>query len=1058
MLMKQKYFYNKDKRHSVLRLICIFIFATFIMPVIGQTQDSLPVSATYKVTGKVVDSSKKGFAGTRISVIGTRITAMTSEDGAFQIDVPYKDALFFVDAPGYQDQLVALKGRTEIEIQMMGKTQATSFYDDNILSTKGIASVSDFSKEILSIDEDITSRLGGQIRAISHSGVAGNGSSFFVRGLNSLNATAQPLIVIDGIISQSYSDMSSIMEGFFNNPLALLDPKDIEKITVLKDGTSLYGSKGANGVILIDTKRAHTMATDISVYMSVGYRSPIKSIPMMNAGQYRIYASDILQGKYDNASYLDKYNFLNDDPSWVNYKDYHNDTDWLGLINKGALTQNYGISVTGGDDVALNAFMLGYSTSDGNIEKTGFNRLNIRFNSDVNLTARLKLPLGISFSQTVNNVFNDGIDDVSSPIFLSLIKAPVFYPYIYNRNGSISDKLNAEDELGVSNPMSIINNGIGFSKKYYFNVNLQPNYTFGDKVKVSSMFSYSWNKLSEKSYFHNPNLPLINDAGFIYDYSKNVVKIAMGAQNSIFSDTKADWSIIKNNFQALQVTGGFRFLSDSYTENLGQGHNASSDEMTELSNTQSNLRYSTGVNDNWRSMSWYINADYNFKKRYLLNFAASMDASSRFGNQVDNAIQLGGASWGLFPSISGGWVISSEKFMKDVNFINFLKLSLGYSISGNDNLVNYANRSYFSSILFLTNATGLVLNNIGNEKLKWETTDMSRIGIDMSLFNNRLSVKGDFYSSTTKDLLTRKQLNDVAGLQYYWSNDGVLGNKGYEIVVDARIVNQKDWKLDVGASIGHYKNKITSLANGEYLTDIYGAQVLTREGLPAGVFYGYKTKGVLIDDAQAKAANLSIRSETGALIPFKAGDIYFEDLYKDGVIDDKDKTVIGDPNPDFYGNFNFNLTYKSFTLGALFTYSYGNQAYNAFRANLEAGSDIYNQSTNMLNRWVADGQVTSVPRATYGDPMGNSRFSDRWIEDASFMRFKSLSLSYKLPLNSRYFQEISVWGAVNNLYTFTKYLGSDPEFSMNNSVLYQGIDIGLTPQTRTFNLGIKINL
>jgi len=1028
------------------------------MPVISQTQDSLSISTTYKVTGKVTDSSKKGFAGTRISVIGTRITAMTGEDGSFQIDVPYKDALFFVEAPGYQDQLVALNDRTEIEIQMIEKTKATSFYDDNILSTKGIVSISDFSKEIVTIDEDITSRLNGQIRAISRSGAAGNGSSFFVRGLNSLNATAQPLIVIDGIISQSYSDMSSIMEGFFNNPLSLLDPKDVERITVLKDGTSLYGSKGANGVILIDTKRAHTMATDISVYISMGYRSPIKSIPMMNADQYRIYASDILQGKYTDASYLDKFNFLSDDPTRVTYKDYHNDTDWLGLINKGALTQNYGISITGGDDVALNAFMLGYTSSDGNIEKTGFNRLNIRFNSDINLSAHLKLPLGISFSQTVNNVFNDGIDAVASPIFLSLLKAPVFYPYIYNRNGSVSDKLNVEDELGVSNPMSIIESSIGFSKKYYFNVNLQPTYSINDRVKVSSLFSYTWNKLNEKSYYHNPNLPLTNESGFIYGYSRNVVKVAMGAQNSISSDSKVDWNIIKNNLQDLQVTGGFRFLSDSYNENFGQGHNASSDQMTELSNTESDLRYSTGMNDNWRSMSWYINADYNFKKRYLLNFSTAMDASSHFGNKADNAIQLGGASWGLFPAVSGGWVISSEKFMKDVNFINFLKLSLGYSVAGNDNITNYANRSYFSSILFLANATGLILDNIGNEKLKWETTYMSRAGIDMSLFNNRLSIKGDLYSSTTKDLLTRKQLNDVAGIEYYWSNDGTLANKGYEVSVDARIINQKNWKLDAGTSIGHYKNKITSLTNGEYLTDIYGAQILTREGLPAGVFYGYKTKGVFTDAAQAEAANLSIRSATGALIPFKAGDMHFDDLNNDGVIDEKDKTVIGDPNPDFYGNFNCNLTYKNFTLGALFTFSYGNQAYNALRANLEAGSDIYNQATSMLNRWVADGQVTSVPRATYGDPMGNSRFSDRWIEDASFLRFKSLSLSYTLPLNSHYFQEISVWGAVNNLYTFTKYLGSDPEFSINNSVLYQGIDIGLTPQTRTFNLGIKLNL
>ena len=1058
MRMNFKYL-SSGKYDAIAKMISIFILAMAAIHAAGQTNDSLPAPEAsdiyaYKVAGKITDSSNRGFAGVRIAAIGTRITAMTDENGTFQLTVPYKDVIFFVEAPGYQNQLAPLKGRSEIVIQLLEKTQATSFYDENIFSTKGVRSVSDFSKEIVSIDEDIASRLSGQIRAISHSGVAGSGYSLFVRGLNSLNASAQPLIVIDGIISQSYSDESSIMEGFFNTPLSLIDPKDIERITVLKDGTSLYGSKGANGVILIDTKRARTMATDISAYISMGYRLPIKSIPVMNAGQYRIYASDILKDKYSNTSYVDRYNFLNN----ANKDDFNNDTDWLGLINRGTFTQNYGVSVTGGDEIALNAFMLGYSSNDGNIENTGFNRLNIRFNSDINLSNHFKLPLGISLSQTVNNIFNDGINDISSPVFLSLIKAPVYYPYVYNRNGSVSNKLNREDELGVSNPMAIIEKGIGFSKKYYFNVNLQPHYSFGEKVKISSMFSYSWNKLNEKSYFHNPDIPLTNEAGFIYGYSRNLVKMAMGEQTSIFSDSKLDWDIIKDSRQNLQVSGGFRFMSDAYKANLGQGHNASSDEMTELSNTESNLRYSTGINDNWRSLSWYVNADYDFKKRYLLSFSTAMDASSRFGKKIDHAIHLGGVSWGLFPSVSGGWVISSEEFMKDINFINFLKLNAGYSISGNDNLINYANRSYFSSILFLSNATGLVIENIGNEKLKWETACMSKIGVDASFFNNRLSLKGDVYSSKTKDLLTRKQLNDIAGIEYYWSNDGALENKGFEVVVDARIINRKNWKLDVGTSIGHYKNKITSLANGEYTTDIHGAQILTREGLPAGVFYGYKTKGVFTDEAQATAANLSIRSGTGALIPFRAGDMYFEDVYADGVIDDNDKAIIGDPNPDFYGNFNCLLTYKNFSLGALFTFSHGNQAYNAFRANLEAGSDIHNQATSMQNRWVADGQATSIPRATYGDPMGNSRFSDRWIEDASFLRFKSLSLSYRLPLNSSFFQEISVWGAVNNLYTFTKYLGVDPEFSINNSVLYQGIDTGLTPQTRTFNLGVKFNL
>ncbi len=285
-----------------------------------------------------------------------------------------------------------------------------------------------------------------------------------------------------------------------------------------------------------------------------------------------------------------------------------------------------------------------------------------------------------------------------------------------------------------------------------------------------------------------------------------------------------------------------------------------------------------------------------------------------------------------------------------------------------------------------------------------------------------------------------------------------MTNKGYEIFTQVRILNERDWKLNLGASIGHYKNKITSLPNGTFDTYVCGAQIRTEEGLPAGVFYGYKTNGVFATKEAAQTAALYIQNNAGLLIPFEAGDMCFEDKDGNYVIDEKDKQIIGDPNPDFYGNFNIDVTWKHFTLGTLFTYSFGNDVYNALRANMEAGKNIYNQSSAMQNRWVANGQVTDIPRATYGDPMGNARFSDRWIEDGSYLKFKSISLSYEIPLQLTFLQSISVWGSVSNIYTFTKYLGSDPEFAYGNQVLYQGVDAGLVPQTRTYNFGIKINL
>lgn len=1052
-------------RFSIVLLVLLLVPLTAVsqetvseLPAKNQKEDLL-----YTIKGRVTDASTgQGFTGARLSVINTTLTVMTDENGSFEIKVPTLDVLFSIDAPGYQDQLVAARGRNELNIKIMKQTTGVSFYNESSLSAIDMSVLKDFSPEISSIDEDITNRLKGQINAMTHSGNPASGVSVFLQGLNSLNMSSQPLYIVDGIIWQVQDDFISIFNGNSNNPLAVIDPNDVEKISVLKNGASIYGSKGANGVIFIDTKRGRTMATNITANISFGYRSPFKSIPVMNAEEYRTYASDIIGGMYDHATAVEKYRFLDDDPTRSFYKANHNNTDWLDEINKGAMIQSYGISATGGDDIALYAFSLGYHQSEGNIDETDFNRMNARFNTDINLSKQFKLLFDISFTQTNRNVFNDGVDSISSPYYLSLIKSPLYNPYQFNNNGNLSNYLSDVDELHVGNPLSILKNGIGEARQYAFNTSIRPSYSFNnDKVMVGLLFSYGWNKLSENSFlpdFGIPETPLYNQQNEIYGISKNMVQDRVDKHSAIILDGRVDWNILKNSNHNLNAYGGYRFFSNSYKGSYAYGHNTGSDKMTHLSNTSDVLRSSTGMDDNWKSMSWYANADYSFKNRYLLNVSAAMDASSRFGKEADGALKLGGLAWGVFPSVSAGWLISSESFMKNVDFINFLKLNIGYGISGNDRLPDYATRSYFTSVKFKEKRMGLVLDNIGNETLKWETKSTANIGLDMSLLNNRWFLSANFYTSTTKDLLTQKQLKEVAGLEYYWTNDGKLENKGLEVSTNVRVLDLRDWKLDMGASIGHYKNKIKSLGNGSFITDVFGAQILTAEGQAAGVFYGYKTNGVFATPEAAQNAGLSIRDESGALMPFEAGDMNFQEVVKDGVIDDKDKQVIGDPNPDFYGNFNLNLSWKNFSLGALFTYSYGNDVYNALRANLEAGNNIYNQSTAMQNRWVVNGQETDIPRAVYGDPMGNSRFSDRWIEDGSYLKLKSITLSYKLPLKFTFLQGITIWGAVNNVYTFTDYLGTDPEFSYGNQILYQGVDAGLVPQSRSFNVGVKLNL
>ena len=356
---------------------------------------------------------------------------------------------------------------------------------------------------------------------------------------------------------------------------------------------------------------------------------------------------------------------------------------------------------------------------------------------------------------------------------------------------------------------------------------------------------------------------------------------------------------------------------------------------------------------------------------------------------------------------------------------------------------------------------GLQFGNMENDGVKWESTARFNAGLDAMMFGNRLGLSFDWYYARTKDLLVQKTNPYVSGMGTYWGNGGELQNIGLEATLNAKLVNTRDFQWELGFSVGHYKNKVLALDEDSYIASVYGGEVATMEGYPVGVFWGYKTDGVIASQREIDEMENPLYQLDATETPqyFKPGDVKFVNIAgEDGLINDKDKTIIGDPNPDIYGNIFTTFSYKGVRLDVGFNYSLGNDIYNYYRRQLESGSSFYNQSKALLNRWSFDGQVTEIPVVEYGDPTGNSRFSDRWIEDGSYLRLKSVKLSYDIPVSASWLQGLSVWCAAENLYTLTKYKGNDPEFSVNNNVLYQGVDAGLLPQTRSFHLGVKVNL
>ena len=1082
-----------------IRLAVFMVFAALSMGVVPVNAQNNAATASQQdeveeIVGTVIDAvTKEPIAGVRVEALGNnRYTAMTKVDGIFSIKVPKHVVSLYVSTPGYES--VIIKARQNKAITVALYSEDFSSYVENGFDVTSVGeAVIDMAKST-TFETELQKQLGAQVRTVTRSGTVGLGALMTIQGINTLNSSVQPLIVLDGVIQDLQDGYAAMHDGFFNNTLAAIDVNDIEKITVLNNATSIYGARGANGVILIDTKRGHSMATRIDAQAFASYSMKPRLPQMMNAEQYRIYANELMGSYGYTSEALSKVPFLSDDKNKYYYNTYHNDTNWAtdpeNGVYQNAVAQNYRVNVQGGDEAAMYNFSLGFSDGASTIKSNDFNRLNIRFNTDVNLAKNLDTRFDIAYSRIARDLRDDGIREdltagpVVSPGFLSLIKSPFLSPYTYNNKGQLTGALSAADSFApgtnnsFANPLSIFEYGDGNNKNNQeytvFNVTIAPKLTLGKGWAVSTLFNYTLHRTSEKYFRPMTGTPVFYIEGL--GRSENEVRSFFSKEEELYSDTRVSWDkhLGGHTFNAF---GGIRYSNFAYDSNYASCHNTGNDKLPDVKSEYSYAK-TDGAYDVWRNLSYYANLDYNYRNKYYLQGSVAAETSSRFGRDTNDGIKLGGVCWGVFPSLQAGWLVSSEDFF-NVAPINYLKLTAGVDWSGNDNISNSAAFCYHENVKYSDKSMGLVLGNIENQSIQWETTRRMNAGFDLQAFNNRLRLTANVFSNATNNLLTLKKLDPLAGLEYAWSNGGALQNNGAYAAANVRAVNTKSWKWEVGASVGTYKNEITELPDqtivnknwtkkdGElrgYTTDIYGATILTAVGQSAGVFFGYETEGVFATTAEAwdaEKGDWRLKTQdvaTGVLTPFEAGDVKFVDQNGDGMINLDDRVIIGNPNPDFYGNISSNLTFKNLSLSATVNYSLGNDVYNYQRALLESGSSFYNQTVAVTNRWKVEGQQTDMPRASYGDPKGNNRFSDRWIEDGSYLRLKDVTLSYKVPVSASWLQGLTVWCAGTNLLTLTNYLGSDPEFTFSNNVLYQGIDNGLLGQSRSFHVGVKINL
>lgn len=1044
----------------------LVLFATFCLTLtMGKAQEPVNEASDIIVSGVVYEATTKQPLAFAEVICETFASGFADIDGSYSISVRSLNDVITVKAPGYHAQEVILAGRNEVDIylQAVNRPSFQQEIDLGYYSQKKAYTPRSISSTVMPYVGEMAGRdspesaFGAGISGAqfnTRSGIPGVGSDIFVRGMSSLNATNAPLVILDGMIYDITSQGNSLIGGYTVNPLSGIEIDDIESVTLLKDAAAIYGAKAANGVLLITTTRARQQATIIDFKMYGGVNLMPETYPLLNSGQYKTYLFDAMNS--GGSQFDDLLSKLSDSSiqGHPEYYVYNNNTDWQKEVFRQSYTSNYRLSIKGGDDVALYALSVGFLQNEENVKEADYSRFNLRFNSDINFSEFFTLNSNIAFSYHDKDLAGTGVRSMDDVVNLARIKAPFLYPSIRNEEGYISSVLEDYDFLGVSNPNAILDNHHLRDVNYRFFGSFNFNFKFSDYLMVSNQVGISFDKDRETVFLPSYGVkPQITPQGKI----TNQMKARVARHMALNNDLRIKYNRRLGYAHGVNLLAGVRLNLNDNEEDWGADYSSANDMIRTLGNGLGVLRQKGGYLGEWNSATMYLSGDYDYLKRYFVNVGVSLDGSSRFGAEADG-VKMFDSVFGVFPTVSAGWLLTSEPFLSNIKGLDLLKLRAGYGITGNDDIGNYSALKYYTT-QNIWSYQGIVQGNLYNPELKWETNTKINAGVDLALFNERIGFSVDLFQNVTEDMIDYVPVSIYSGFHDVLINNGKITTQGIDLSMNAQVVNQP-FRWDLGLTFSTYKTEVNEIYGDKKITELYGANVLTQVGSPLGVFYGYQTEGVYSTQAEADAADLYTRLPNTQLSRFNAGDVKFVNTNPgtDNIIDEKDRVIIGDPNPDFYGSVSSRMSWKGITLDALISYSIGRDVYNYQRRQLESMQNFDNQTSAVVNRWMFEGQQTDIPRAMYGDPIGNSRFSDRWIEDGSYVRLQNVTLGYLIPYKPFGIQKIEVYAAANNLFTISGYKGLDPAFSGGGYSLMQGIDLGLVPQMKSIMVGIKVGL
>lgn len=967
------------------------------------------------VQGVVKDQTGETVIGASVMEKGTTNGTITGIDGDFSLNMSSNGTLV-VSFVGYKTQEVQVKGQKQLQVVL---SEDAEMLDEVVVIGYGTMKKSDLTGAVSSIgNKDIkdspVSNLGQAIQGkisgvqIVDAGKPGDNVSIKIRGLGSIN-NCDPLVVIDGVPT----DLG----------LSSLNMADVERLDVLKDAsaTAIYGSRGANGVVMITTKRGTEGKGKLAVSANYSFQNATNVPSLLNAAQYAELSNDMMVNSGRNPN-----------PEWANPSELGAGTDWMDELLRTGVMQNYTVSYSGGNEKSHYYVSGGFLDQSGIVKSVNYRRFTFQSNSDAQVLKWLKFSNNITFSADTKKSGSYNIGDA--------LKALPIYP-VKNEDGSWSDPDGNSEWYGSTrNPIGPTELNKSQTDGYNFLANLTAELTFTKWLKFKSTFGYD-----AKFWFIDNFTPKYN-----WKPTPTEETSRYKSDNKSFTYLWDNYFLFDHTFAEKHRVGLMAGMSAQWNTNdylNAQKNVFMFDNVHEMDNGEE--MYAIGGNETeWALLSYMARVNYSYEDRYLLTATIRRDGSSRFGKKH---------RWGTFPSVSVAWRASQEKWFPKNDYINDLKVRAGYGVTGSQASVgNYSylasyNTSVYPFGISSGNQTALVSSTLANPYIHWEEVAQTNIGFDASLFNSRVMFSFDAYLKETRDMLVKASIPITSGFEdttTTYTNAGKVRNQGIEMSLHTiNLTGELGWETNLTAT--YNKNKIKDLNSDVpyYINQINNSYVtMLAKDYPINVFYGYVTDGIFQNQSEVNTHAVQPGAEPG--------DIRFRDLNNDGVINDSDRTVIGNPNPSWLFSMNNSLSYKGFELSVFLQGIAGNKIYNANNIDNTGMAAAYNQTTDVLKRWQGEGTSNSMPRAVFGDPNQNTRVSDRFVENGSYLRLKNITLSYTFP--KQWLQKAQIENArlslsCENVATITGYSGFDPEVGIN------GIDQNRYPISRTFSLGLNFN-